>query len=145
MKKLLLFAVALVLLAGCKKDHTKNNAADPLNGTWEYRGTACYCEAAIDTVNNKPGNGNIISFLNGTYKHTEKGQVIKSGNYVILNDQVTFDGTTQQVTRIIYDGDTAAAKTFFKINADKLTLFGTIPLEVDGPEEYYARINGQTP
>jgi len=140
MKKLIIFAAALLLLAGCKKDHTKNNAADPLNGTWEYRGTACYCSAALDTVADKPGNGNILSFLNGTYKHIEKGQVIKSGTYVIVNDSVTFAGATSPVTRIIYDGDTAAAKTFFRINNNKLTLFGTIPLEVDGPEEYYARL-----
>jgi len=140
MNKLIVFSVALLLFVGCKKDHNKNSAADLLTGSWEYRGTACYCEAAMDTVGNKPGNGNILTFLNGTYKHIEKGHVIKSGTYVIVNDSVTFGGATQQVTRIIYDGDTTAAKTFFRINGGKLTLFGTIPLEVDGPEEYYARL-----
>jgi hypothetical protein len=140
MKKLIVFAAALLLLIGCKKDHAKNNAVDVLNGSWEYRGTACYCTAATDTVADKPGNGNTLTFLNGTYKHVEKGQVIKSGTYVVVNDSVTFGGATQQVTRIIYDGDTSAAKTFFSINGGKLTLFGTIPLAADGPEEYYERL-----
>lgn len=140
MKKLIVFAATLLLLAGCKKDHTKNNIDTTLNGSWEYRGTACYCSAAADTVANKPGNGNIFTFLNGTYKHIEKGQVIKSGTYVVVNDSETFGGTTSAVTRIIYDGDTAAAKTFYRISNNKLTLFGTIPLAADGPEEYYARL-----
>ena len=140
MKKLIVFAVALLLFIGCKKDHNNNNAADTLNGSWEYRGTACYCEAAIDTNANKPGNGNIFRFSNGTYKHIEKGQVIKSGTYVIVSDSVTFAGATGPVNRIIYDGDTGAAKTFFRINGDKLTLFGTVPLAADGPEEYYERL-----
>jgi hypothetical protein len=140
MNKLIVFAVALLLLTACKKDHAKNNVADLLTGSWEYRGTACYCAAATDTVGDKPGNGNILNFLNGTYKHIEKGQVMKSGTYVIVNDSVPYAGAYRQVTRIIYDSDTTAAKTFFRINGDKLTLFGTIPLEVDGPEEYYERL-----
>jgi hypothetical protein len=139
MKKLIVFAAALLLLIGCKKDHNNSNA-DPLNGSWEYRGTACYCEAAIDTNADKPGNGNIFRFSNGTYKHIEKGQIIKSGTYVIVNDSVGSGGVTQQVMRIIYDNDTGAAKTFFRIGGDKLTFFGTVPLAVDGPEEYYARL-----
>jgi hypothetical protein len=140
MNKLLLFAAALLLLTGCKKDHAKNNVTDLLTGSWEYRGTACYCIAATDTNADKPGNGNILSFSNSHYKHIEKGQVIKSGTYVIVNDSVPYDGAYRQVTRVIYDSDTSAAKTFFRINGDKLTFFGTVPLEVDGPEEYYERL-----
>ena len=140
MKKLIVFAAALLLFIGCKKDHNNSNTAEPLNGSWEYRGTACYCTAALDSNASKPGNGNIYRFVNGTYKHMEKGKVVKSGTYVVVSDSVTFAGATDPVMRIIYDGDTAAAKTFFSIKGDKLTLFGTIPLAADGPEEYYERL-----
>ena len=80
MKKLILISILAVLI-GCKKD-AENNAG--LNGSWEYRGAACYCAAATDISANKPGNGNILSFTNGAYKRYTKGVPKKSGTYTII-------------------------------------------------------------
>jgi hypothetical protein len=74
MKKLLLISILAVLI-GCKKD-AENKVG--LNGSWEYRGAACYCAAAADTNASKPGNGNILSFTNNTYKRYTKGVLQKA-------------------------------------------------------------------
>lgn len=128
MKKLL-FIGMLIFIISCKKDAANNVS---LTGSWEYRGTACYCIASNDSVGTKPGNGTIITFTANTYKFITKGTVQKSGTYTIQKDQTN--------NRIIYDGDTTSGKVFFKIDQKKLTLYGSVPLAADGPEEYYERI-----
>jgi hypothetical protein len=133
MKKLLLISILAVLI-GCKKD-AENNAG--LNGSWEYRGAACYCVAAADTSANKPGNGNILSFTNSDYKRYTKGVLEKSGTYTIIKATAA---NKQIASRIIYDGDTTSGIVYFRIDSSKLTLFGSIPLAADGPEYYYERI-----
>ena len=133
MKKLLLISILTIFL-GCKKD-TENKVS--LNGSWEYRGITCYCAAAADTNAGKPGNGNILSFTNKTYKRYAKGVLEKSGTYVIVKDTVS---GTQLADRIIYDNDMASGKIFFRIDQKKLTLFGTTPPAADGPEYYYERV-----
>ncbi|SDE12859.1 hypothetical protein SAMN05216464_10454 [Mucilaginibacter pineti] len=128
MKKFLLISL-LVFAFGCKKDAASNIS---LTGTWEYRGTACYCTPATDTTAIKPGNGNLITFTASTYKRYNKGTLQKSGTYTITKDQAN--------NRIIYDGGADSEKVFFKIDQKKLTFYGPVPLAADGPEEYYERI-----
>lgn len=132
MRKLLLLA-ALAVLIGCKKD-AENNVG--LKGSWEYRGTACYCLPPLDTNASKPGNGHIITFTSNTYKRYAKDTLKKSGTYAIVKDTLG----NQIVNRVIYDNDTAAEKIFFRIDQNKLTFFGPVPLAADGPEYYYERV-----
>lgn len=132
MKKLLLITL-LAAFMGCKKDAANKVG---LKGSWEYRGTACYCLAATDTNAKKPGNGNIIIFADNTYKRFAKDTLKKSGTYVFAKDTLG----SQPVNRIIYDNDTASDKIFFRIDQNKLTFFGQTPLAADGPEYYYERI-----
>ena len=131
---MLLFGLLFALLS-CKKDN-QVAISDNLVGSWEFRGIACFCAPNINTISPSPGNGNILYFFeNNTYKHFQKTQLVKSGTYEIKKE--TFFGTP--VNRIIYDSDTTAMKTFFKIENNKLTLYGTVPVAADGSEEYYAR------
>ncbi|UOE51065.1 hypothetical protein MTO98_08250 [Mucilaginibacter sp. SMC90] len=130
MKKLFLFGVLAVLLS-CKKDKTPNN--DQLIGKWEYRGTSCYCTPPNPNLV-KPGNGNIITFTTNTYKRTHKDTLIKSGTYRTRR----FDNTHEQ---IMFDNDTSTGNTtFFRIEGQILTFYGTVPVAADGPEDHYEKL-----
>jgi hypothetical protein len=134
MKKVLLFGVLLAMLS-CKKDK-QVAVSDGLIGSWEFRGVACFCAPGINTLSTGPGNGNLLDFYsNNTYKRFQKTQLVKNGTYLVVKE--TFYNTP--VNRIIYDNDTTTMKTFFKIENNKLTFYGTVPLAADGSEEYYAR------
>lgn len=127
MKKLLFIALLTVIFS-CKKD--KNT--DQLTGKWEYRGHVY--NTGIDKQ--PAGNGNLISFNNGTYKRTSNGQVTQSGSYIITQEMLR----NENVSRIIYDNDGSPPKVFFKIENSKLTFYGEIPTVSDGAEEYYERL-----
>lgn len=131
MKKLFLFGILAVLLS-CKKDKTPNN--DQLIGSWEYRGTDCYCEPPKNLSAVQAGNGNIIVFTANTYKRMHKDTLIKSGNYRTRR----YDNVHEQ---IMFDNDTSANSiTFFKIEGKILTFYGTVPLAADGPEDHYEKL-----
>jgi hypothetical protein len=140
MKKLLIITCIISLFLGCKKDKTTTDLTS-LNGSWEYRGIACFCAFPGGTPpNSKAGNGDIYIYADGNYKHMQNGTVVKNGTYAIIPDVLN----GQSVNRITYDGvavTTASGTPFFKItDGTKLTFFGTGSLANDsGVELYYER------
>lgn len=136
MKKLftIILLLSIASLSACKKKNIDTNNTS-LTGNWEYRGRTCFC-VPENPADYSPGNQNIINFTETAYTHYKKGTVIKSGTYVTIKDTVTFPGAT--ANRIIYDNDTQT-KTFFKIENNKLTFYGTVSIAADGLEEYYER------
>ncbi|WP_143167213.1 hypothetical protein [Mucilaginibacter sp. OK098] len=134
MKKILMLALLTILLS-CKKNDTAQKIA--LNGTWEYRGITCFCIRDSSMNDGKPGNGSIINFNNDSYKRFIKGVLQKGGTYQIVQEKS--GNTNNLVNRIIYDNDTASEKTFYKIEQNKLTFFGTTPIAADGTEIYYEK------
>ena len=134
MKKILMLAL-LTFLLSCKKNDTAN--ASNLNGKWEFRGITCFCLRDSSFNDGKPGNGTILSFNNNTYNRFTKGVLQKSGTYKIVQEKIA--SNPDPVSRIIYDNDTTAERTFYKIEQKKLTLFGTTPIAADGTEIYYEK------
>jgi hypothetical protein len=134
MKKTLVLALLTCLLS-CKKNDTAQKIA--LNGSWEFRGVTCFCIRDSSMNDDKPGNGNILNFNNSTYKRFTKGVLQKSGTYKIMQEKIA--SNPNPVSRIIYDNDTTAEKTFYKIEQNKLTFFGTTSIAADGTESYYDR------
>lgn len=136
MKKLLLIGF-IALFVSCKKGESPidTTVKSGLVASWEYRGHSCYCTPE-DPNDIKPGNGNVVTYLaDGTYKRFAKAVLAKSGTYKIVKD--TNGGV--EVNRIIYDNDATSWKSFFKIENNKLTIFGSVSAAADGLEEYYEK------
>jgi hypothetical protein len=133
MRKLFLLTIIASVIISCKKD---NSISNNLTGSWEYRGTACFCVPPADTNAHKPGNGNLLNFTGGSYKRYAKNVLQKSGT-VTISTVVT--GTVTR-NKLIFDGDTVRFPPYFKIEGTKLTFYGDIPAAADGVEVYYEKI-----
>ncbi|WP_184544260.1 hypothetical protein [Mucilaginibacter sp. FT3.2] len=136
MRKLLLIAFAAILIVSCKKDNTI--AVPNLTGSWEYRGTLCFCVPPTDTTASKPGNGTIYSFNGNTYKHYIKHVLKKSGTFKLIRDAV--DAGADARIRIIFDNDTDIANVkYITVEGLKLTISGSVGIVADGPEDKYEK------
>lgn len=108
------------LSAGCKKD--KAAAYLSIEGTWELRQAS-----GMITINYPPGNGNKLKFSATGYEAYENGQPVKSGGYTIVEDSTVVANTCLNLPqgsftmRIIYDNQPTAEKTFFELEANKLS------------------------
>lgn len=125
----------LTFLLSCKKNDNTQKIA--LNGSWEFRGITCFCLRDSSMNDGKPGNGTIINFNNSSYMRFTKGVLQKNGSFKVVQEKIA--SSPNPVNRIIYDNDTTSEKTFYKIEQDKLTFFGTTPTAADGTEIYYER------
>jgi len=125
----------LTFLLSCKKNDTTQKIA--LNGSWEFRGITCFCLRDSSVNDGKPGNGNIINFKDNSYMRFTKGVLQKNGTFKVVQEKIA--SSPDPVNRIIYDNDTTSEKTFYKIEQNKLTFFGTVPIAADGTEIYYER------
>jgi hypothetical protein len=101
----------------CKKNN--NDMPASVKGDWELRSTS-----SMIVINYQPGNGNILSFSDSTYKKYTNGVLSKSGIYKVVKD-LTFNSLIvppgQYINRIIYDGDSAATKIFFQLSHNAIT------------------------
>jgi len=75
-----------------------------------------------------PGNGNILKFTDNTYSISSKGQVVKTGNYTIVEDH-SFNALVvpegQFIHRVDYQ-DSTQQKVFFQVSGDTLTFLSGI-------------------
>jgi hypothetical protein len=106
----------------CKKD--PGNAAGIIEGNWEL----VRITGNRATVNYPLGNGNLLKLTNATYELFENGQKVKSGTYAIVEDPSAETAVClvlpadQYRNRIIYDDDYNAAKKFFQLSKDTLSI-----------------------
>ncbi|HUP12255.1 MAG TPA: hypothetical protein VM187_08595 [Niastella sp.] len=137
---LLISCFALAVVA-CKKDNGKNYG---IVGRWEL---AQVSGAMVPPVNYLSGNGNILEFTSSTYKHYSNGQLIKSGNYSIEEDNtveqnvclVMDDG--RYTHRIVFDTAQSKPKTFYEIRDGKLAFISGCYAVDAGHREEYRRIS----
>jgi hypothetical protein len=113
----LTICILLVSVWSCKKNN--NDTPTSLKGDWELRQVS-----GMATINYQPGNGNILTFSDTTYKMYKNGVLSKSGIYKVIKD-LTFNSLIvpagEYTNRIIYDGNTAATKIFFQLSDNTVT------------------------
>jgi hypothetical protein len=136
MKKLLLAGIIALFIISCKKDNTAGNTIN-ITGSWEYRGTSCYCTPPTDTNAYKPGNGNIYNFGASTYKHYVKHVLQKSGTYKIFKEKVA--SASEPFNRIIFDNDYSTDAKYIRLNDNKFSIGGEIGSAADAPEDHYEK------
>ena len=111
----------LAFFSSCKKDNS--NISSSISGTWELRQIS-----GMLTTNYPAGNGNILKFTETGYEMYSEGQLTKNGKYAVVQDASVSENTClvfnagEFINRIIYDNETNAAKEFFQISNNKLTL-----------------------
>src|SRR5690242_8195264 len=114
---LFLFILSL-FIGGCKKN--SDHSSGTITGTWELRETS----AAMNPNTSKysPGNGNKLDFTGTDYKIYKSGQLIKSGQFTVIQDSTVEDYVClvlpkgQYTNRLIYDSNYTATKVFFHIS-----------------------------
>jgi hypothetical protein len=125
MKLFTIAMTALLLLFGSCKKHGANSNSTAVVGTWEIRSL----EGNIPKITYPPGNDSLLKFTATNYLIYSKGQLIKSGTYIIVNDS-SFDALVvpagQFTRRIILDGDTTSYKKFFQITGKTLTIISGV-------------------
>jgi hypothetical protein len=135
----------LVFFGSCKKDETAKDITNytSIVGAWELRQVQ---NGMIPTIDYSSGNGNILKFSDSTYEKYTNNNLVKSGQYIIIEDtsvvaEVGLLIPSGQFThRIIYDNDFSSHKTFIQISDNKLTfLSGFFPLD-GGSNVLYQRI-----
>lgn len=132
----------LALFSHCKKEMGLSTAN--LSGLWELSQAQV---SLLPPTTYTPGNGNTYKFTNNNYKKYENNVLVKSGTFILIED-TTAEETVGLVlpagkytTRIIFDDNIAAQKTFLQIEGNNLVLLsGYFPL--DGGSNYsYQKIN----
>ena len=84
-----IICILLLSLFACDKaENFENN----LDGTWELRHVKGG-QIANKSPDCPPGNGYIIKIDGNTYQRLDKGAVISSGTFVIVNTELEIDGT----------------------------------------------------
>ncbi|WDF77841.1 hypothetical protein PQ469_28545 [Mucilaginibacter sp. KACC 22773] len=132
MKKTLLAGAIALFLFACKKD---NNTGINLNGSWEYRGTTCYCPPPTDSSAYKPGNGTVYNFSATNYKYYLKHVLKKSGTYKLFKENV--NGT--ELNRIVFDNDYNSEAKYIGLTGNKFSLGVAIGSAADAPVDYYEK------
>jgi len=131
-----LYGAALLLMAtmlfSCEKNIPLPNYWG-LPGKWAYSSTNCNCAVnSVESITNTTNQPDILTFTPKSYQRFVGGQLQSSGTYTVVNDTVQY--SQQVATRIIYDGNTTAPKTFFRLSGNTLTLFSDTPI-TDGSIE----------
>ena len=132
---LLLFTV--IVISSCEK-HIDEPVNSALVGKWGYTGNSCNCSVAEDispvTVS---GSTDVLYFTPKSYYKYVNHQQVESGTYDVVIDTLQYNH--QAATRIIYDDNTVAAKTFYKIVNNVLTFYKDVPTSSGGTEVYYTQ------
>jgi hypothetical protein len=136
MRKLLLAGIIALFIIGCKKDSSTGNSIN-ITGSWEYRGTSCFCAPPTDTNAYKPGNGTIYNFAASTYKYYVKHVLKKSGTYKVFKEKVA--SSSEPFNRIVFDNDYNTDAKYIRLNNNKFSIGGEIGSVADAPEDHYEK------
>ncbi|HVU58933.1 MAG TPA: hypothetical protein VHD83_27920 [Puia sp.] len=138
---LLIFMLPL-LHWGCKKNTGRSSSL--IAGSWELRQTSAAMNPSLGQYG--PGNGNILEFTGNNYKIHKDGQVIKSGQFTVLQDHTVQESVClvfpkgEYVNRIVYDTSYSANKIFYQVEGDKLTFYSGCYAYDAGHSEVYERV-----
>lgn len=141
MKFLSLAILAVIaFFCGCKKEVTIDKTA--LIGTWELRQQQA---GMIPSADYPSGNGTLLTFTETEYRRYKGDSLLKSGTYAMVKDTTVSESvglvipSGQYTTRIIYDNNTTASKTFIDLREGKLYLLsGYFPLD-SGVSQVYEK------
>ena len=145
------YFVVIVCLAGitvffdsCKRSDGRKGTANSTSflGTWELRQAQ---HGMTPTKDFAPGNGNILKFSDSGYEKYANGNLLKKGNYSILNDSSVMAEVGLVIppgeftNRIIFDNDFTSPKTFIQVSNNNLIfLSGFFPVD-GGSRELYEK------
>lgn len=137
-----------VMSGGCEKNsHGRpGTATGDLTGTWELRETS----GNIPVKMHPAGNGNILSYHAGGYTWRTGGQVVKTGQFTVVQDTTIVsnvcllfpEGT--YTNRLIYDNNTDTTKIFFEVHGNKLRFYSACYAYDAGHSELYEKIEDVT-
>ena len=145
MKFLSMILGIITVFSGCEKEGVIDKSS--LIGTWELRQQQA---GMIPTADYPSGNGALLTFTETEYRHYKNGSLLKSGTYELVKDTTVSESVGlvippgQYTTRIIYDNNTAAPKTFIDLREGKLYLVsGFFPLDSGVSQVYEKTSHGQ--
>ena len=127
----------------CKK--SGDQSAVSITGYWELRETSVAMHPGEQLY--APGNGHILHFTGDRYVIYQSGLALKSGQYVTVRDSTVEASVClvfpkgQFTSRIIYDSDYTAIKTFYDIENNTLTFYSGCYAYDAGQREVYARVS----
>jgi hypothetical protein len=93
-----------------------------MEGRWELRQAS-----GMITIDYPAGNGHLLIFTTAGYQKYDSGQLVKSGSYVMVDDNTAEANTClvlpagQYTKRIIYDNNSNAQKIFLQLEENKLS------------------------
>lgn len=126
---ILLVTTAAVTFS-CKKEVP---ISDSLTGTWEL---SADFSGWGGSHTHKPGNDTLLVLTSGTYSFSQKGTVVRSGNYTTKKDTIHI--YNQLGNRIIFDADDPNyVHEFFTVQNNELNMFDDA---WDGSGTTYRRI-----
>ena len=118
--KIFLFLIVIFIISFEKEYKVVNTGVE---GSWELRSATSMISSTYP-----PGNGRIISFTGNKYEMKENGQIIRSGEFKVEEDLTAGESTCLNKTpgkytsRVIYDNNVSAAKTFLDLSENKLII-----------------------
>jgi len=139
----LVFFILSLANWGCKKN--ANHGSGSIAGIWELR--AISGGMSPGSIQYAAGNGNIVAFAGTSYKIYKSGQVIKGGQFSVVQDDSVETSVClvfpkgEYTSRVVYT-DSSATKIFYQVKGDKLTFYsGCYALDA-GHSEVYQRVEG---
>ncbi|WP_207533994.1 hypothetical protein [Desertivirga arenae] len=105
-----------LFFSSCKKEAPIVNA---LIGQWEL-------SISVDGMTGKAtkagaGSGNLLRIAKKSYERYEKGQLVESGSYSIVQENSIL--YHKKLDRIVFNDEYDMPRTFIKIESDQLTIW----------------------
>jgi hypothetical protein len=128
---------------GCKKNG--GHGSGSISGAWELRETSAAMNPVVSQYG--AGNGNIVAFTGTSYKIYKGGQVIKSGQFTVVQDATVETNVClvlpkgEYTSRVVY-ADSTQGKIFYQVKGDRLTFYSGCYAYDAGHSEVYARVVG---
>ncbi len=123
----------------------ETSPAPDITGTWEMRSAQ---NGMMPLQTYAAGSGGRLIFSNTDYEKQMDGTVSK-GRYEMVKDSTVSASVGLELPagtfahRLIFDGDTAADKTFVEVRGDTLELLqGFFPVDA-GSRRVYVRVEGR--
>ncbi len=134
-----------ILAWGCKKSSNNNagTGTGNITGTWELREAF---GSMSESIKYPAGNGDLLSFDKGSYTKSKAGQVVKNGQFAVVQDTTIAANvcllfpTGRYTNRLIYDNNTDTTKIFFEVNGNKLRFYSGCYAYDAGHSEIYERV-----
>jgi len=135
--------ILLLVAAGCNRSKStdeKKVYSHSLQGAWELRNVFGGFGPPGRPNTFAPGNGNIWSFKDSTFKRYEKGTLIDSGSFTIDRDTCPATNTLMDAFTFGNSQNNYGMQIFFEISHDTMTMYHGV-IAADGTISKYVRVN----